>query len=525
MKLLLAATMVASAAAASAGTCADTPTPHTKFDDANPIDTPKAHDSDDCCSACAENSECKAWTFEAAGLARSARCYLHSSDSLPTHSGGSFTCATHSPATPAPSSAPSPAAPPGEGQNWVVIAAGSKTYGNYRHQADACHAYQVVKAGGVPESNIILMMEDDVANDQENPFPGKLFNKPTAEGTPGVDVYDGCKVDYKGSVVTAQLFLDVITGNAEKAGGKVLKSGPNDKVFINFVDHGGAGIIEFPNGDFLHAKDLNDGLQTMHDNKMYKKLVFYMEACESGSMFQGLLPTDINVFATTAANAEESSWGTYCPPDDMVNGKSLNSCLGDLYSVNWMEDADTQTGLDRTLEEQYEYIVKVTNKSHPLQFGTTTFESDKVADYLAPKKEGDDDDEDVTGEDAPVRRAVDTHDIELVQDFYKYIRAESQGKTADEKKALAEQLVSLIESRQAADERFSTLADTVSTMEPEFDADTSSIDADCVKTAYTAFADSCGGFDSYSLKYSHQIADLCLTYSADTVTKVVDELC
>jgi len=359
MKLLLAATMVASAAAASAGTCADTPTPHTKFDDANPIDTPKAHDSDDCCSACAENSECKAWTFEAAGLARSARCYLHSSDSLPTHSGGSFTCATHSPATPAPSSAPSPAAPPGEGQNWVVIAAGSKTYGNYRHQADACHAYQVVKAGGVPESNIILMMEDDVANDQENPFPGKLFNKPTAEGTPGVDVYDGCKVDYKGSVVTAQLFLDVITGNAEKAGGKVLKSGPNDKVFINFVDHGGAGIIEFPNGDFLHAKDLNDGLQTMHDNKMYKKLVFYMEACESGSMFQGLLPTDINVFATTAANAEESSWGTYCPPDDMVNGKSLNSCLGDLYSVNWMEDADTQTGLDRTLEEQYEYIVKV----------------------------------------------------------------------------------------------------------------------------------------------------------------------
>jgi len=59
-----------------------------------------------------------------------------------------------------------------------------------------------------------------------------------------------------------------------------------------------------------------------------------------------------------------------------------------------------------------------------LQFGTTTFESDKVADYLAPKKEGDDDDEDVSDEDAPVRRAVDTHDIELVQDFYKYIRAE-----------------------------------------------------------------------------------------------------
>ena len=127
------------------------------------------------------------------------------------------------------------------GENWVVIAAGSKTYGNYRHQADACHAYQVAKKGGVPESNIILMMEDDVANDQENPFPGKMFNKPTEEGTPGYDVYDGCNIDYRGSVVTAKLFLDVLQGKST-TGGKVLKSGPNDKVFINFVDHGGAFV-------------------------------------------------------------------------------------------------------------------------------------------------------------------------------------------------------------------------------------------------------------------------------------------
>jgi legumain len=64
---------------------------------------------------------------------------------------------------------------------------------------------------------------------------------------------------------------------------------------------------------------------------MYKELVFYLEACESGSMFQ-TLPKDIGVFATTAANAQESSWGTYCSPHDKVDGKSIGSCLGDLYS-------------------------------------------------------------------------------------------------------------------------------------------------------------------------------------------------
>ena len=42
--------------------------------------------------------------------------------------------------------------------------------------------------------------------------------------------------------------------------------------------------------------------------------VVLVQACESGSMFEGLLPTDLDIYATTAANAKESSWGTYCPP-------------------------------------------------------------------------------------------------------------------------------------------------------------------------------------------------------------------
>ena len=41
--------------------------------------------------------------------------------------------------------------------------------------------------------------------------------------------------------------------------------------------------------------------------------MFYVEACESGSMFEGLLTDKLNIYVTTAANAYESSWGTYCP--------------------------------------------------------------------------------------------------------------------------------------------------------------------------------------------------------------------
>jgi legumain len=60
---------------------------------------------------------------------------------------------------------------------WAVIVAGSSGYFNYRHQADACHAYHVLINRGVPAKNIITMIYDDVASSFLNPFPNKLFNK------------------------------------------------------------------------------------------------------------------------------------------------------------------------------------------------------------------------------------------------------------------------------------------------------------------------------------------------------------
>ena len=231
--------------------------------------------------------------------------------------------------------------------HWAVLVAGSNGFWNYRHQADVCHAFQTLKKSGFPESNIIVMAYDDIANDPSNPIPGKLYNKPNGE-----DVYAGCKIDYKGDDVTPANFLAILEGNAAKVkggNGRVLKSTSNSKVFINFSDHGAPGLIAFPN-EYLYAKDLNTTLNLMHSQKNYQELVFYLEACESGSMFDGILASNINIYAVTAANPFESSWGTYCPPDDMVNGVEINSCLGDLFSVNWMEDTDKANIQKETLE-------------------------------------------------------------------------------------------------------------------------------------------------------------------------------
>lgn len=48
--------------------------------------------------------------------------------------------------------------------NWAVLVAGSHEWTNYRHQADVCHAYQILHNNGIPDSNIIVMMYDDLAH-------------------------------------------------------------------------------------------------------------------------------------------------------------------------------------------------------------------------------------------------------------------------------------------------------------------------------------------------------------------------
>merc|ERR1719326_1814820 len=169
-----------------------------------------------------------------------------------------------------------------------------------------------------------------------NPFPGKLFNKPSAAGVEGVDVYAGCKIDYKGKDVNPTNFVNVLTG---KGSGKVLKSTSKDNVFIYFADHGAPGLICFPAdggttaAGQLHKAELQSAIGTMHSQDMYKKLVMYLETCESGSMFEGM--TTPNVYALSAANPSESSWAAYCGDDATVNGKDIGACLGYSFSVNW----------------------------------------------------------------------------------------------------------------------------------------------------------------------------------------------
>ncbi|KAF7255756.1 hypothetical protein EG68_07536 [Paragonimus skrjabini miyazakii] len=202
-------------------------------------------------------------------------------------------------------------------KNWAVLVAGSDGWSNYRHQSDVCHAYQILAGLGIPKENIITFMYDDIANNEENPFPGKIFNDYNHR-----DVYADVQIDYKGSDVNPEMFTRVMKGDKElkAAGRKVLDSGPQDNVFVYFSDHGARDLICFPEGDVsLHPTRLG--------NKKWCLRVLYV-----------FIKFSAKLYATTAAKPSESSWAAFCWDE------TIDTCLADEYSYNWMIDTETTMG-------------------------------------------------------------------------------------------------------------------------------------------------------------------------------------
>lgn len=403
------------------------------------------------------------------------------------------------------------------GKHWVVIVAGSNGWYNYRHQADACHAYQIIHRNGIPDEQIIVMMYDDIANNEENPTPGVVINRPN-----GTDVYKGVPKDYTGEDVTPENFLAVLRGDEEavkgKGSGKVLKSGPRDHVFVYFTDHGATGILVFPNED-LHVKDLNKTIRYMYEHKMYQKMVFYIEACESGSMMNHL-PDNIDVYATTAANPNESSYACYYDEE-------RSTYLGDWYSVNWMEDSDVEDLTKETLHKQYHLVKSHTNTSHVMQYGNKSISAMKVMQFQGMKHRAS----------SPISLPPVTHldltpspDVPLTILKRKLLRTNNM----KDSQVLVGQIQHLLDARHIIEKSVqkivSLLAGFGETAQKHLSERAMLTAHDCYQEAVTHFRTHCFNWHSvtyeHALRYLYVLANLCeKPYPIDRIKMAMDKVC
>lgn len=405
------------------------------------------------------------------------------------------------------------------GEIWALLVAGSNGWYNYRHQADICHSYHILSAHGIPDDHIVVMMYDDIAENSQNPTKGTIINKPY-----GTNVYPGTPKDYVGRDVTPENFLKIMQGEdmTGVGSGKTLHSGPNDRVFVYFADHGGTGIIAFPMG-LLHADDLNSALKSMHAANKFSQLVFYMEACESGSMFNELLPTDINVYAMTASNPGESSWGCYCSNPEHL------PCLGDLFSVKWMEDSDKEVLKTETLEKQYELVKSGTNKSHVMQYGDLSITKEPVADFQGLK----------TPPTAPAEATqqadlspVESRDIYMHYLKQKYELSSNQAQQEQilkdinwmkQKRAYVDNVVGWIVNALVPHQSFGTLPSVLMSQHP-----TTFSQVQCHKAAVLNFSQNCFELSQnpYAMKYSFVLSNLCeMGLQTETIVSTIENVC
>ena len=305
------------------------------------------------------------------------------------------------------------------GENWAILACGSTGYINYRHQADVFHVYQTLIQRGFSKNHIILFAYDDIAYHKSNPFPGEIYNRPD-----GPNVYEGVIIDYSYNFVTPENYISVLKGDTQNGHlKKVLNSTKNDNIFLYFSDHGINGAMVFPDNKFLYADELEETFRYMQKKEMYKNIIFYMESCYSGSMFDDI-NLDLNVYSITAASPHEQSMATYCYPDDNVKGQKMHTCLSNEFTSNWLDDTDNRRFLEikelndimnYSSHEQYLKIKDLTKNSHVGEYGNlnvgdlpiTFFQSSNDSFSYDDDKEKDDDKKEKSKEEIEYDEIID----------------------------------------------------------------------------------------------------------------------
>jgi len=405
-----------------------------------------------------------------------------------------------------------------EGANWALLVAGSNGYSNYRHQADVSHAYQLMRRHGIPASNIVTMMYDDIAYNSRNPYKGNIINQPN-----GPNVYAGVTIDYRGGAVNARTFLDVLKGNSyalkNVGNGKSIQSGPGDNVFVYYADHGNKNIIGFPGGA-LYSRDLNSAIEYMYANNRYSKMVFYIEACFSGSMFYGRLRSDRRVYAMTAANRFESSYSCYYD-------RARRAYLGDEFSVRWMQDSEAHDFSSHSLDRQYQNVKSQVRMSHVMRFGDISsiprlpigsFQSGNGHYYAQPS----------TVTPPPITDAVPTWDVPYMTLFHQL----QDANTTEERMTLLYEMQQEQMAQYKIKETMEKIAGEHSAnpallMLPQ-EVETSEEQQHCYEQSVVKYLETCKEFEGmdYAMKDLHVFANICNRGTPfEHISKSIEDAC
>jgi legumain len=227
------------------------------------------------------------------------------------------------------------------------------------------------------------------------------------------------------------------------------------------------------------------------------------------------LPNNTQIYAVSAANPTESSWGYYCSPDDVVSGKHIGSCLGDLFSINFLEDSD-KGNYGQTLNQQFDTIKTLTNKSHVMQWGDLSFADDKIGDFLTGSKHVSSNFRFIR----PVERVgAKTMDESVMDSRTNKLQSLAAIYAREHSPEIFEEMTAEIESMQTFEAIFRRLS---SALGVDGKYNPRDIKFDCLRATVDGFEEKCGKFTDYGLGFIKYLSHSCETMEPEQIMEAIE---
>lgn len=230
--------------------------------------------------------------------------------------------------------------------NWAVLVSTSRFWFNYRHMANVLSLYRTVKRLGIPDSQIILMLSDDIACNPRNAFPGTVFNNMDQ----AIDLYgDLIEVDYRGYEVTVENFVRLLTDrwDANHPRSKRLLTDENSNIFIYLTGHGGNEFLKFQDAEEIGSYDIADAFEQMYEKKRYNEIFFMIDTCQANSMYERFYSP--NILAVGSSAIDESSYSHH---SDLDIGVAVIDRFT-YYTLEFLEkiEKNSNTTMDKLFDE------------------------------------------------------------------------------------------------------------------------------------------------------------------------------
>lgn len=244
--------------------------------------------------------------------------------------------------------------------NWAVLVSTSRFWFNYRHLSNTLSLYRTVKRLGIPDSQILLLLPDDMACNPRNAFPGTVYSNQDRR----MDLYgENVEVDYRGYEVTVENFIRLLTDRWDDGvpASKRLLTDEGSNILIYMTGHGGNEFLKFQDSEEISSWDLADAFSQMREKKRYNEMLFMIDTCQANTLYNQFYADGI--IATGSSEKDESSYSHHADNDvgvavidrwtyyvldfleTQVDGANSEKTLGDLFDSYDVEKIHSQPGV------------------------------------------------------------------------------------------------------------------------------------------------------------------------------------